>query len=60
MNKFWATMLIENKATIEDIKSESRKNAVKKLLEQYVEEGIITQDTYNMIFHINPNISPTD
>ena len=53
MDKFWATMIIEGKAKFDDIKSEARKRAVKKLLDQYLEDGTIDQFTYNTILNIH-------
>lgn len=52
MDKFWADMIIEGKATFDDIRSEYRKKGVKKVLDQYLEEGKIEQYHYNMIFGI--------
>lgn len=47
MDKFWAEMIMEGKATFSDIKSEARRNGVKKIFDQYLQEGKIDQDLYN-------------
>lgn len=53
MDKFWANMIMEGKTTFSNIKSETRRNNVKKIFDQYLQEGKITQDDYNMYLEIN-------
>lgn len=50
MDQFWVDMILEGKARFSDIKSEARKAKVKKILDQYLEEGKISQDLYDDIF----------
>lgn len=50
MNKFWADMLLEGKAKFSDIKGESRRKGVKEVLDRYLREGTIDQETYDNIF----------
>lgn len=52
MDKFWADMILEGKATYNDIRSEYRKKGVKKVLDQYLAEGKIEQYEYDMVFGI--------
>lgn len=49
MNKFWAEMLLQGKAKFSDIVNESRREGVKAVLEQYLAEGKIEQETYDFI-----------
>ena len=44
MNKFWAEMIIAGKAKFSDIAGAARQAAVRKLLEQYLADGKITQE----------------
>lgn len=53
MDQFWVNMILEYKAQFTDIKSASRRRGVKAILDQYLQDGTITQDRYNEIFNIN-------
>lgn len=53
MDKFWVNMIMEGKTTFSNIKSETRRNNVKKIFDQYLQEGKITQDEYNMYLEID-------
>lgn len=53
MDKFWADMIMEGKTTFSKIRSESRRNAVKRLFDQYLQEGKITQEEYNQYLGID-------
>lgn len=49
MDKFWVTMIINERAKLSDIKSKSRKEKVVKILLEYVAEKKITQEQYDAI-----------
>lgn len=52
MDKFWVNMIIEGKTTFSEIKSEVRRNNVKKIFDQYLQEGKIDQEQYNEYLEI--------
>lgn len=52
MNKIWADRLIAGTRTFDEV-PQSRKNDVKELLIEYVNEGKITKEQYQKIIEID-------
>lgn len=52
MNQFWVDMIMQGKAKFDDIKGTARKNAVKKIFDQYLANGVIEQVDYNIYLGI--------
>ena len=49
MNKLWAEMILAGKKKFSDIVGKARREAVKAILEQYVQEGKLEQEQLNEI-----------
>ena len=52
MNQFWVDMIMQGKTTFADIKGEARKNGVKKIFDEYLANGTIEQEEYNIYLGI--------